>query len=250
MNSTVGRKVWTVFITVVMLASVFSTIDVLGSKASATGESSVDSVNKITGNPVVEYLVFGSIVNQHGTPISPAIIVALDMSNENAMQVYAENGVYSLNIGDIGGVMYGDVIRIIGSNGLWRAYEEFVLETGTTEKRIDLVLDTESDRLPGTENALNPLSDFGYPEFPPGTLAAPDISALNSTVFNTTIPELKLDLKILDISFSDEKPVQGDVVRLTATVSTNSPLVELLNVTFYLDQMDNEHYIASKREEY
>lgn len=181
-------------------------------------------------NSVENYIVWGTLVDKYGVPVDTAIVVAVNMDTGNSTWVYGENGTYSLDLAEINGsVSVGDEIKLIASNGICISNFTFTVE-GNSSKRIDFVLDPEEPVSPEIGNPFNPDNPFEH----------------NSSSPEMVMPEYKPDMIITELSFSDDRPIQGDIVTLTATVSTAGMFVESFSVAFYIDQKDNERYIASK----
>ena len=210
----VGKKIDVLGIVIVLIMSAVPMV------FSSAGISETES------RGIESYTVWGTLVDKYGVPVDTAIVVAVNMDSGNSTWVYGENGTYSLDLADINGtISVGDTIKLIASNGICISNYTFVVE-GNSSKRVDFVLDPEEPNPPEIGNPHNPFENSSSPEM--------------------ITPEFKPDLIITELSFSDDIPVQKDIVTLTATVTTTGLFIESFNVTFYLDIKDSEHYIASK----
>lgn len=210
------RKFCSLTVVALLLLSGITVIGISGARAEQT-TATLDS-----------FIVYGEIRDKFGALVDTAIVVAINENTGNATWVYAENGTYSLDLANINGsVNIGDTIEMVSSNGICISNKTFVVE-GNSSMRIDFVLDPEEPVPPNINDPFNP-EELASPEidnpFNPEELSSPEIDnpfnpGHNSSSPEMMMPEFKPDLIITELSFSDDGPVQGDVVTLTATVTT------------------------------
>lgn len=222
-KNNVGKRIGTMC---VVLALLISAMPMMFSSANVRAEE---------GSSIENYIIYGTLVDKFDVPVDTAIVVAVDLDTGNSTWVYAENGTYTLDLVDINGtVNVGDTIKLIASNGICISNYTFVLAE-PNPLRVDFILDPEEPTPPDMGNPFNPHNPFEY-----------NSSEFNSSSPEMITPEFKPDLIITELSFSDDRPVQGDIIILTATVTITGMFTESFAVAFYIDQKDTEHYIASK----
>ena len=192
------------------------------------GGVTTTGTNTITGeaeeSDINSYIIYGHVYTNglgNSKNLTPnALVIFTNMRTGDGNATYAnETGYYSFDLAEMNNsYMSGDEIKITATNGIDIMVTNMTI-VGNSSEEINIVIDPIPDSMPRPHASPQP----------------------------EPIGIVEPDLVVVNISFSEDKPLDGNTIMITAAVENIGPVsIEYVNISFYLDVIGNGYLIATK----